>query len=383
MMEAGSSNTKGSDAAEQVEVIVDAPEPPPAVNTDSGYAIDGLIHARTSWALNLLATGVKVQNQVLSLPEVVGLYLKMEVDVGKVIQDSEEDICKNKELSSLVKECLENGRQILEVFDDLENCLKRARKNQQIVQLAVQKFEEEVLDGGEERKFGKTLDELNKFKAAEKPFEEEFFQRFLSVRDQQVSLLKKLLQKKEVVDKNLKSVKTWRKVSNILFATLFVSTVVFSVVAAAIASSPVVTSVASTLVVPVASLGKWCSGLLNRYENKLEWQKELLTMESFTGDLTIKGTENIRVLVIKMETKNESLLDNANFALGEQEPVKLVIDEMRKTLQEFMKTIEDLGKEAAKFRQAIEKATLLILQKINEAFSQSAAVDSPWNLFYL
>ncbi|GKU99097.1 hypothetical protein SLEP1_g11990 [Rubroshorea leprosula] len=167
-------------------------------------------------------------------------------DVVKVILDSEEDICKNKELSSLVKEYLQNGIQTLEIYDALENCLKRARKNQQIVQLAVQKFEEEELDGGEERKFEKTLDKLNKFKAAEKPFDVEFFQRFLSVRDQQVSLLKKLLQQKEeVVDKNLKSAKTWRKVSNILFVTLFVSTVVFSVVAAAIASSPVVTSAAS------------------------------------------------------------------------------------------------------------------------------------------
>ncbi|GKV12954.1 hypothetical protein SLEP1_g24036 [Rubroshorea leprosula] len=318
MMEAGSSNTKGSDAAELVQVITDVPEPPPSVNTDSGYAID-----------------------------------------VKVILDSKEDICENKELSSLVKECLENRRQILAVFEDLQICLKRARKKQKIVQRAVQKFEKEVLDGGEERNFGKTLDEPNKFTAAEKPFEGDFSGRFSSVRDKRVSLLEKLLQQKEVVDKNLKSVKTWRKVSNILFVTLFVSTAVFSVVAAAIASSPVVTSVASTLVVSVASLGKWCSWLLNRYEKKLEWQKELLTMESVTGDLTIKGTEKIRVL-----------LNDANSALGGQQPVEGVIDERRKKLEEFKKTIKELGKEAAKCHQGIQKATTLILEKITNPSPQ-------------
>ncbi|GKU99104.1 hypothetical protein SLEP1_g11997 [Rubroshorea leprosula] len=340
-------------------------------------------HARTGRALDTQATGVEVQTPAFpfrSVGELIGIHLEINPDVINFIIESEEDICNNEELSSLVKEYLEKSIQALEFCGALENCLKRARKNLQIIQLAVQNFEEEVLVGGEERIFRRTLDELNKFKAAEEPFDEEFVERFLSVRRQQVPLLNKLLQQKREVDKNLKTVKTWRKVSNYFFFILFVSAVILSVVAAAMRAPTVITTVASTLAFPVGkSLEKLCNWFLNRSEKKLEWQGLLISMKGFTGYITIKDMETIWILVKKMETKIESLLDGANLALREQEAVKLVVDDIKKRKEEFMETIEDLGKQADKCSQAIKGARSLILQKINEALSQSAAADSPWN----
>ncbi|GLT39090.1 hypothetical protein SLA2020_132970 [Shorea laevis] len=371
-MGSGCSKKKGTDAAGPVQLKINAPERMPQGSADdskvaadlSSYeaacrvdpdlqAFDRVIHDRTSQALNSLATGAG--GQTLSF-------------------------------DSLKEEYLENSIKTLEFCGGLENCLKRARTNQLIIQLAVQKFEEEVKVQGEgegdgdERKFGKTLDELNKFKAAEKPFDEEFFRQFRSVYDQQLSLFKKLQQQKRKVDKKLKKAKTWRKLSNILFVTVFVSVVVFSVVAAAIAAPPVVTAVAGALIVPVGSVGKWCSSLWTRYENKLKGQQELIgSMEFGTYYFTIKDMETIGVLVRRMETKIESLLYGADFAVREQEAVKLVIDEMKKKLEEFMETIEDLGKQADKCSREIRKARTVILQKIIGPSSQSSTLDSLWN----
>ncbi|GKU99098.1 hypothetical protein SLEP1_g11991 [Rubroshorea leprosula] len=387
-MEVGSSKTKGSDAAELVQVKIETLEPrPPVLQT-----FDHMSHARTK-ALDALATVVGVQTPAFpfhSVGELIGSHPEIHPDVVNFIINSEEDICNNEELSSLVKEYLENSIQTLEFCSTLENCLRRARKNLQIIQLAVQKFEKEVLDGGEGRKFGKTLDELNKFIAAKEPFDEEFVERFWSVHRQQVSLLNKLLQKKREVDKNLQSAKTWRKVSNFFFFIVLLSLGIFLLVAAAIKASTGVKSVAtsvaiyvaSPLVIPVAkSLGKLCNWFLNRSVRKLEWQGLLISMEGFNSYITIKDIETILILVNNMETKIEPLLDGANLALREPEAVKLVIDDIKKREEEFMETIDDLGKQADRCSQEIKKVRSLIWQKI-AAHSQSEAADSPWNQLF-
>uniref|UniRef100_A0A6N2LAH4 Uncharacterized protein n=1 Tax=Salix viminalis TaxID=40686 RepID=A0A6N2LAH4_SALVM len=60
----------------------------------------------------------------------------------------------------------------------------------------------------------------------------------------EVSMLKKLQSRMKKLDKKLKSMKTWRRVSNVLFVSAFVSVLIFSVVAAAVDAPPVVTALA-------------------------------------------------------------------------------------------------------------------------------------------
>ncbi|GKV48822.1 hypothetical protein SLEP1_g55613 [Rubroshorea leprosula] len=364
-MEVGSGKTKGSDC----EYVFDMRSYEAACRDEPDLEkFDRVIHDRIRGALNTLATGVDVQ----SIREVLIAQFEMNRDVVKLVVDvveSKEDICNNKKLSSLVKEYLENSTETLEFYGVLENCLERARKNQLIIQRAVQKFEEEVQDGEEGRKFEEILDELNKFKAAEKPFGVEFLELFRSVIEQQDLFLRKMKMKKTKLDKKLKWVKRWRKLSNVLFVSVFVSVVVFSVVAAAIAAPPVITAVAGALVVPAGSMGKWCNWLLNRYEKKLDWEKGLYrSMQTY---ITIEDMKTIDVLVEKMKTEIELLLYPVDFVVREQEAVKRVIDEIKIKLEVYMKTTGDLGKRADECRSEIRRASTVILRKISEPSSQS------------
>jgi hypothetical protein len=290
----------------------------------------------------------------------------MNQDVVKVILESKEDIWNNRELFGLVEEYFENSVKTMEFCAALESSLKRAQNSQLIIQFAIKQFEEEVemQDGAVEKKFVKTLEGLQKFKAAGDPFTPQFFALFQSVSEQQVSMLKKLQSRKKKLDKKMKSMKTWRRVSNVLFVSVFVSVLIMSVVAAAVAAPPVLTALAGAMAVPVGSVGKWCNMLWNRYEKALKEQKELVRSMQVGTFVTINDMDSIRVLVIKLQMGIQSLLDNADFAIREEDAVKLVIDEIKKKMAVFMEIIEDLAAHADKCNRDISLARTMILNRI-------------------
>ncbi|XP_022775268.1 UPF0496 protein At2g18630-like [Durio zibethinus] len=344
---------------------------------------DATLHERTNHVIGTLAAGLGVQSLSLdSLKEVTGCLLETNQEVAKIILESQKDIWNNQDLFSLVEEYFENSKKNLDFCTALENCLKRARNNQLIIQLAVKYYEEEVglQVGTDEKKFVKTLAELRKFKAAEEPFTKEFFLLFDSVREQQESMLGKLLVRKRKLDKKLKSLKTWRRVSNVLFVATFVSVLIFSVVAAAIAAPPVVTAVAGAMVVPIGSIGKWCSWLWKRYENELKGQKELIKTMEIGARITIYDMESVRVLVSRLEIDMESLQLNTTFALTEEDAVKLAIDEIQRKLEVFMETIEKLGRQADMCSRDIRMARTMILRRMMNHSGTSTTTDSPWEL---
>ncbi|XWS42008.1 hypothetical protein CRYUN_Cryun17cG0131600 [Craigia yunnanensis] len=345
---------------------------------------DATLRDRTNHVIVTLAAGLDVQSLSFdSLKEVTGCLLETNHEVAKIILEGQKDIWNNPDLFSLVEEYFENSKKTLDFCTALENCLKRARNNQLIIQLAVRYFEEEVglQVGTDEKKFVKTLEELRKFKASKEPFTKEFFLLFDSIRQQQESMLGKLLVRKRKLDKKLKSLKTWRRVSNVLFVATFVSVLIFSVLAAAIAAPPVVTALAGAMAIPIGSLGKWCKWLWKRYENELKGQKELIATMEIGARITIYDMENIRVLVSRLEIRIESLLHNADFALREDaDAVKLAIDEIKRKLEVFMETIEKLGQQADMCSRDIRMARTLILQKMMKRSSTSTTGDSPWEL---
>ncbi|XP_048232609.1 UPF0496 protein At2g18630 isoform X2 [Ricinus communis] len=327
------------------------PPPPLKINSNSQYtadltsyedacmldpdlqAFDTTLHERTNRVLNSLSTGVEVRSLSFnSLKEVTNCLLDMNQDVVNVILQCKEDIWDNKELSALVKEYFESSAKTLDFCAALESCLKRARNSQLIIQVALRRFEEEVAlhDGVVETKYVKTLEELRNFK-------------------------------------KMKSMKTWRRVSNVLFVSAFVSVLIFSVVAAAIAAPPVVTALAGALAVPIGSVGKWCNSLWNGYMKALKGQKELVSSMQVGTFIVIQDMDNIRILVNKLEAEIDALLQNVNIALINEdafEIVKIVIDDIKKKLEEFMQTIEDLGEHASKCSHDITQARTVILQRI-------------------
>ncbi|MBA0688349.1 hypothetical protein Goari_006147 [Gossypium aridum] len=310
---------------------------------------DATLHQRTNDVIGTLAANMGVQALSFdSLKEVTGCVFETNQEVVKIILECQRDIWNNPDLFSLVEEYFDNTKKTLEFCTALQNCLKRARNNQLIIQLAVKNFEEEVglQVGDDERKFVKTLEELRKFKAAEEPFTKEFFILFDSVRRQQELMLRKLLSGKRKLDKKMKSLKTWRRVSNVLFVATFVSVLIFSV----------------------------------RYENELQGQKELIIGMEIGSRITIYDMENIKVLISRLEIEMESLLHNADFAVREEDALKLAINEIKGKLEAFMKTIEELGRQAENCSRDIRMARTVVLQKMMKRSGNSSTGDSPWEV---
>ncbi|XP_062102333.1 UPF0496 protein At4g34320-like [Humulus lupulus] len=328
---------------------------------------DAVLQERTNRVIGTLATGLEVRSLSFnSLREMTDCLLEMNQEVVKVILEEKKDIWNNQDMFSLVEQYFDNSIQTLDFCTALEKCLKRAMGNQLIIRAAVSKFEEETECGssGSSSSFAKTLQELGRFKAVGDPFTEEFFALFQSVFGQQLTMLQKLQHRKKKLDKKLKSLKTWRKISNVIFVATFVSVLIFSVVAAAIAAPPVVTALLGALAVPVGSVGKWCDVLWNRYGNAVKGQRGLISSMQVGTYVTLKDLENIRVLVNRLEILITELMGYAEFALTQDDALKIVIDEIKKKLDLFTETTESLTQQNEKCIREITMARKVIIQRI-------------------
>uniref|UniRef100_A0A2P2KJL2 UPF0496 protein At2g18630 n=1 Tax=Rhizophora mucronata TaxID=61149 RepID=A0A2P2KJL2_RHIMU len=330
-------------------------------------SFDNALHERTSRVIDTLVTGVNFRSlSIDSLKEFTNFLLEMNQEALHVILESREDIWKNQELFALVKEYLENSIRTMDFCTVLSNCLRRARNSQIFIQIAVKQFEEEVKmqDGVLENNYVKTLKALQEFKEAGDPFTREFFQLFDSLSLQQSSMLQQLKERKTKLDKKLHSVKIWRKVSNVVFVTAFVSALIFSVVAAAISAPPVMAAIAGAVSVPIGPVGKWVNSLWSSYKNELMEQSGLISTMQVGTSVTIMDMDSIRLLVDKLKIEIESLMQNAEFPLREQDALTFVIDEIKKKLEVLMKSIDILGEHADRCSRDIRQARTVILQRI-------------------
>ncbi|KAK1363081.1 DUF677 domain-containing protein [Heracleum sosnowskyi] len=292
-------------------------------------SFDAAVHHRTSTVLNSLAAGVEVRSVSLdSLRDVTESLLEMDQDVVKVILECKKDIWKNQELFNLVDEYFKNSVETLNFCNGLNSCLKRARDSQFNLNVALRKFEEERRDGG--RGFEGTLREFEKLKVSGDVFGNEFFVLFQSVYTKQVVMFSKLQSEKLRLDRKLKSMKKWRKLSNVLFVATFTTILICSVVAAAVVAPPVLTALAAAAAVPFGSMGKWVNSVWKKYESEVKDKQGFVGSMEFETFIVIKDLDNIRVLVDKLEIKMESLLFNADFALKDGDAVELAMDEIKK-----------------------------------------------------
>jgi len=334
---------------------------------------DATLQQRTVGAISILAMSEVNSISFETLRQVTGCLLDNNQEVVKMIMEYKKDIWKNPELFDLVEEYFENSLQTLDFCTALEKCLKRARDSQLIIHVALKRFAEEEEQSEEEEESGdqdgkkrykRTLEELQHFKAAGDPFTQEFFQAFQSVYRQQVSMLEKLQKKKRKLDKKLKSVKAWRRVSGIIFVSAFAAVVICSVVAAMMAAPPVAAALAAAASIPLGSVGKWVDSLWKGYSNVLKGQRDVLSTMQVGTYVAISDLDSIRVLVDRLEIQISSLLQNVDFALRDEEVVKFGIEEIRKKLGEFMKGIEDLGKQVDRCSRDIQRARTVVLQRI-------------------
>uniref|UniRef100_K7L4J3 Uncharacterized protein n=1 Tax=Glycine max TaxID=3847 RepID=K7L4J3_SOYBN len=234
----------------------------------------------------------------------------MNQEVVKVILDCKKNIWKNPELFETLDFCTA-----------LDKCLKRARDNQLLIILV-------------------TL------------FTEEFFQMYQSVYNQQLLMFEKLRVRQSKLDKKVKRIYSWRKVSSMIFVATVAAVLICSVVAAAIATPDVAAALAAVTATPIGSMGKWIDSLLNNYENAMKEPKEVTFSMQVGTYVAIKDMENIWVLVDRLEVEIESLLHNVEFAI--EEAVKVAIEEIQKKL----------GIQADTCSRDIIRARTVVLQKI-------------------
>ncbi|XP_062023412.1 UPF0496 protein At4g34320-like [Rosa rugosa] len=325
-------------------------------------SFDTNLQNRTNQVITTLAAGVEVRALSFdSLKEVTECLLEMNQEVVKVILECKKDIWKNQELFELVEEYFENSLQTLDFCTALEKCLKRARDSQLLILVALQQFEEETEVGGS--RYTRTMEELKNFKTAGDPFTEEFFQMFQTVYRQQIQMLEKLHLRKNKLDKKLKYINAWRKVSSIIFVATFAAVLICSVVAAAMAAPPVAAALAAATSIPVGSMGKWIDSLWKNYQSAMKGQKEVISSMQVGTYVAIKDLDSIRVLIDRLEIEIQSLMDNASFAI-EQEAVRIAIEEIKKKLGVFMKNVEELGSQADMCSRDIRRARTVVLQRI-------------------
>lgn len=285
----------------------------------------------------------------------------MNQEVVNILIESKEDIWNNAELFSIVKDFFDLSLLTLDFCTSLEDCLKTARHSLSFIHIAINQFDED-------NDYLRTLEQFKKFEALDGPFSDEFFDLFQSVYRQQLLMLKKLQVQKGRADRKLKNAKTWRKLTNVIFVITFSTVLICSVVAAAVAAPPLVIALAAAASVPLGSMGKWVNSLWKKYESELKSQREMISAMRMGNYIVIKDLDNIKALVDKLGVEMEGLVQNAQFAIREEEEeaVVVAVEEMKKTVNEFAKTIDELSDHSNKCSRDVRRARSVIVQKITK-----------------
>jgi predicted nucleic-acid-binding protein len=77
--------------------------------------------------------------------------------------------------------------------------------------------------------------------------------------------------------------------------------------------------------------------------------------------------DNVKALEENFIVRIESLLKNAEFAITEEGFVKLMMDEIKKTVAMFMETLEESDGQARSCHRHIIQGRTVILKRINYA----------------
>ncbi|XP_040384397.1 putative UPF0496 protein 5 [Oryza brachyantha] len=323
---------------------------------------DTELRRRASHAITAVASGVEVRSMSLgSLREVTGCLVDMNQEVVRVLLDCKRDVWRSPDLFDLVEDYFEVSLDTLDFLAALDNSLHRARDSQLILHLALQRHRNAA---PAPELYASTLAELRQFKAAGDPFTDEFFAAFQTVYRQQTAMVAKLQQRKRRLDRSLRSVRVWRRVSSIVFLTTFAALLVCSVVAAAIAAPPVAAALAAAASMPVGSAGKWMDSLLKKYQDALQGHKEVVSAMQVGTFIAIKDLDSIRAVVDHLEVQISSMVDCVEFAERDEETAKFVIEEVKKKLEVFMKSVDELGEQADRCSRDIRKARTVVLQRI-------------------
>jgi predicted nucleic-acid-binding protein len=99
----------------------------------------------------------------------------------------------------------------------------------------------------------------------------------------------------------------------------------------------------------------------------LKEKRELVNSIHRATFITIGDMDNVKALEGNFIVRIESLLKNAEFAITEEGFVKLMMDEIKKTVAMFMETLEESDGQARSCHRHIIQGRTVILKRINYA----------------
>ncbi|KAK2632080.1 hypothetical protein EUGRSUZ_L02021 [Eucalyptus grandis] len=211
--------------------------------------------------------------------------------------------------------------------------------------------------------YSKILEELTKFKETGDPFTREFFELFQTIYKLQKSMLKKLWIKMKKIEKKLKSIQMWRKISSMIPVATFAAILIYSVTTATVASPPVVAALAAATAMD--AIGKWIDSLWRNCEEALKRREEVITSMQASIFVALKDLDKMRITIDPLEEQMKSLLQKADFPIeAGAEAVKLGIADIKKKLRDFMKDVKGLGKDVDMCSCNVQRSRLVVLQRI-------------------
>uniref|UniRef100_J3N209 Uncharacterized protein n=1 Tax=Oryza brachyantha TaxID=4533 RepID=J3N209_ORYBR len=101
-----------------------------------------------------------------------------------------------------------------------------------------------------------------------------------------------------------------------------------------------------------------------KYQDALQGHKEVVSAMQVGTFIAIKDLDSIRAVVDHLEVQISSMVDCVEFAERDEETAKFVIEEVKKKLEVFMKSVDELGEQADRCSRDIRKARTVVLQRI-------------------
>ncbi|EFJ15063.1 hypothetical protein SELMODRAFT_423223 [Selaginella moellendorffii] len=208
---------------------------------------------RTERVLQSMVAGVDERGlSFQSLKDVTTSFLELDQEVVNVILNYKKDVWASDSLFELVKDYFDNSMATLDFCEELNKCIKQARENQMSIQVAINMMPSEG-DPNEEQ-CQAILKELNQYVDAGNPFTDEFMEKFQTVYQKQMELQRKLQAKKKSLDRKLRYVRGWTKVSTIIYAATCAALVICAVVAAVMTVPAIVGAVAAVSSMPLEKM---------------------------------------------------------------------------------------------------------------------------------
>lgn len=326
---------------------------------------DNTLEARTGKVMAALATGVNQQSLSFdSLKEVTTSLLDMDREVMEVILEYKDDVWRNRDLFLLVEEFFENSLATLEFCTAAESSIKCAKDNQLILQMALDLVPTDR--DPDEHEMKNILSTLNHFHQAGNPFGNDFVIKFNAVKERHTLMLLKLIDKKRKLDKKLRNVQVWAKVSSILFGVAVAAVLICSVVAAAIAAPPVAGALAAASSLPLGSMGAWVKSMWSRYENEIRAQREVIQEMHIGTIVAISDLENISKMASHLEAQLKRILSDIQLTSEHKDVIalRLAIEDINTEKLSFGKELDDLQLHVDRVGNRIRQARTIVLQII-------------------